>query len=444
MTSRICCFLLALLTVAALQAQTSVRADGRQAVEHTGIALVKPQKWSKPNEAVAVRFTAYTNRGGYFVLRSPSGQERQVWVEQIVGGKPLLTPDIPSQILTPADRNKIQAEIDELKQLVAKVPSAAIDIAQLSKPLVEAVQSYDAGEVRVDGFWEPVSKYREREFYLAEKQLQQSIDREPDKSQVDLDQNPKFNKLVELAKDNPAFQAKIEAFRGNLQKQALAEHRAQLLKQLSNPITPATDTQSLLEQLRAMKNPDDQITLILQQASAAEILNQQITKFQEAVETHFAGQAPADIPPPFPGELEFQNKILAEQISNFRASAPPAAIRLSEEKARALDEMANSFPKISPLLEQRNYSQALALLNRLTTPAARIGPRTEAVIAALKTSASQKADAFSKLRAEGETAEKSGNAKDAIAKYTAAIEISPNAELSAKIEQLQKPAKKQP
>jgi len=171
MKCRLLGFLLALLTVATLSAQTSLSGDGRQAVEKSGIALVKPQKWSKPNEAVVMRFTAYTNRGGYFVLRTPSGQERQVWVEQIVGGVPLPNPEIPAEIITPAQRNALQDQVGRLKQLVIQVPSAKIDIEQFAKPLVEAIKRYDGGEVRVSDKWEPVATFRAREFSIAESQL---------------------------------------------------------------------------------------------------------------------------------------------------------------------------------------------------------------------------------------------------------------------------------
>ncbi len=136
-------FFLALLTVATLSAQTSLSGDGRQAVEQSGVVLVKPQKWSKPNEAVVMRFTAYTNRGGYFVLRTPSGQERQVWVDQIVGGVPIPSPEIPAEIITPAHRNALQDQVGRLKQLVILVPSAKIDIEQFAKPLVEAIKRYE-------------------------------------------------------------------------------------------------------------------------------------------------------------------------------------------------------------------------------------------------------------------------------------------------------------
>jgi hypothetical protein len=435
-------FFLALLTVATLSAQTSLSGDGRQAVEQSGIVLVKPQKWSKPNEAVVMRFTAYTNRGGYFVLRTPSGQERQVWVDQIVGGVPIPNPEIPAEIITPTHRNALQDQVGRLKQLVILVPSAKIDIEQFAKPLTEAIQRYDAGEVRVNGFWELASKYRSKEFYLAENALKKSIDSETDKSKFDLEENALFNQLVELSKNDTTLQAKVEAIRVNLQKQIAAQHQAQILDQLNNPNTSDADAAQFLTELKAIKNPDSRVNLILEQAVTAGLLQQEISKFQKEMEAYFAAMTPGETPPKLSVTLELQDQILSEQIKKFRSSKPPAAIRISEENAKAVSEISTGLPNLSSSFEQRNYSEAATLLTRLTPLAARIGPRTEAVFVSLKTAATKQVDLFIKLRSEGEVAQKEGNTKEAIAKYSAALEVSPNAELSAKIEQLKNPPKK--
>ena len=423
-------------------AQTSLPGNGRKAVEKSGIALVKPQKWSKSNEAVVVRFTAYTNRGGYFLLRTPSGQERQVWVEQIVGGAPIPNPEVPDEILAPEQRKALQTQIDSFKLLVAKVPSAAIDIEQFSKPLVEAARRYDAGEVRVNGLWESASKYRTREFYLAENELKKSIDSETDKSKFDLEENSLFNQLVELSKDDTALQSRIEGIRSDLQKQIVVQKQAQILDQLNNPTTSEADARSLVAELKAIKSPDEKISRILEQDLTARTLSEVIDKSKPEMEIYFAGLKPGETPQKLPVELEIRNKILFEQIDKFRSSMPPAAIRISEENANAISEISAGLPKISALFEQRNYSEAATLLTRLTPQAARIGPSTEAVFASLKSTATEKVDLFTKLSSEGATAEKEGNAKEAIAKYSAALEISPNTALSAKIEQLKNPPKK--
>ena len=442
MNSRLIGLFLVLVTSVTLSAQSQLSGDGRQAVQKSGIALVKPQKWSKSNEAVPVRFTAYTNRGGYFVFRTPSGQERQVWVDQIVGSKPILEPEIPSEILDAAQRNNILNQVLELKRLIAQAPSAAIELGQYAKPFIEALQRYDAGEVRVNGTWEPASKYRASQFYAAQVVLQKSIEQEVDKSKFDLEENSNFKQLVELSKNDASLEAKVQAIRDDFQKRALSDRQHKIIDQLTNPHTTEPEAQSLLKELDAFKNPDEKTKAILQQAVTAELLNQEIQKIKQALESYFAGQSPSKTPPKLPINLELEIQILAGQISTFRMTSPPVGIRLSDATARAIAEVSGGVPKITSLFNQRNYVEAATLLTNLNSQAANIGPATQRVILSLQVAATKKVDLFSKLRAEGDTEEKAGNIPAALEKYNAALEICNNADLSAKIEQLKTPAKK--
>ena len=442
MTSRFLSLFLALVATTTLSAQSQLSGDGRQAVEKSGIALVKPQKWSKANEAVPMRFTAYTNRSGYFVFRTPSGQERQVWVDQIVGGQPILEPVIPSEILDAAQRNNILNQVLELKRLIAQAPSAAIELGQYAKPFIEALQRYDAGEVRVNGTWEPASKYRASQFYAAQVVLQKSIEQEVDKSKFDLEENSNFKQLVELSKNDASLEAKVQAIRDDFQKKALSERQHKIIDQLTNPHTSESEAQSLLKELDAFKNPDEKTKAILQQAVTAGLLDQEIQKIKTAMENHFVGQSPSETPPKLPINLELEIQILAGQISTFRMTSPPVGIRLSDATARAIAEVSGGVPKITSLFDQRNYVEAATLLTNLNSQVANIGPATQRVILSLQVAATKKVDLFSKLRAEGDTEEKSGNIPAAIEKYNAALEICNNADLSAKIEQLKTPAKK--
>lgn len=441
MLSRLVALVLVLLAACPLRAQTSVRGDGRQPVEKPGIALVKPQKWSQPNEAVPVRFTAYTNRGGYFVLRLPSGQERQVWIDQMVGREPLVEPEIPREILEPAQRNALQDRLDAFKAFGAKVPAATADITRLAQPLAEAIQRYDAGEVRTDGSWEPVSRFRAREFSKAESQLRLALGEEKEKSKFPLAEHSLYKRLVELAKDDPHLEARLDAIRSDFQSQLHREQLDKTLARLSDPSTPDFDIPVLLAQLQAVKNPDQRVVLILQQADTARLLAAESAKLQAAMESHFAATPPSDAAPRLPADLAFQIEMMDGQIRKFHESRPPAAIRLPEGSAEALVTVWQDLPKVAPLLEQRNHLAAANLLDRIAAQAAKIGPSTQSVVVTLKTAATQKVDLFAKLRAEGDAEETAGNIPAAIAKYTAALEVSRDPELTRKIEQLRNPAK---
>ena len=435
---------LVLLTAATLTAQSQLSVDGRQAVGKSGIALVKPQKWSKPNEAVPMRFTAYTNRGGYFVFRTPSGQERQVWVDQIVGSKPILEPEIPSEILDAAQRNDLQDQVVELKRLIAQAPSAAIELGQYAKPFIEALQRYDSGEVRVNGTWEPASKYRASQFYDAQVVLQKSIDQEVDKSKFDLEGNSNYKQLVELSKNDASLAAKVQAIRDELLQKTLSERQAKIINQLTNPHTPEPEAQSLLKELDAFKNPDERTATVLQQAVVAGLINQEIQKIKTALEAHFATLPESQTPPKMPVNLELESKVLARQIFTFRMTSPPVGIRISEAVARAIAEVSSGLPKTTLLFDQRNYGEAATLLTNLNSQAASIGPATKRAILTLQVAATKKVDLFSKLRAEGDKEEKAGQIPAALEKYKAALLICNDTDLAAKIVQLQAPAIKKP
>jgi len=444
MISRLIGLFLVLVTSVTLSAQSQLSGDGRQAVQKSGIALVKPQKWSKTNEAVPVRFTAYTNRGGYFVFRTPSGQERQVWVDQIVGSKPILEPEMPDDIIDSAQRNALQTQITELKGLAAKSPSAAVELGQYAKPFIEALQRYDSGEVLVNRTWEPASKYRTRQFYTAQVVLQKSIEQEVDKSQFNLEQNSTFKQLIELSKGDASLAAKVQAIRDEFLQKNLSERQAKILNQLTNPHTTEPEAQALIQELESFKKPDEKTKAILQQVVTAGLLDQEIQKIKTALEAHFADQPPSNEPLRLPADLAFQSEMLASQIQKFRESSPPAAIRISDATARAISEVSSGLPQTTSLFDQRKYVEAATLLNNLNAQAANIGPATQRAILALQVAATKKVDLFSRLRAEGDKEEKAGNIPAALEKYNAALEICNNSDLSAKIEQLKTPAKKQP
>ena len=113
--------------------------DGNTIVQTAGIALVKPQPWSKPSEAEVVKFSAFTDRtargsagAGYFVLRLPSGKDTQIPPARIV--KLILQPKTPTELLEDSQRSELQKSIDEMKTAIAAVPAAGTVISEYLKP----------------------------------------------------------------------------------------------------------------------------------------------------------------------------------------------------------------------------------------------------------------------------------------------------------------------
>ena len=160
----------ALISLVPLQAQER---DGNTIVQTPGIALVKPQPWSKPADAEVVKFSAVTDRtargsvgAGYFVLRLPSGKDTQVPSARVV--KLILKPKTTNELIEDSQRKELQKNIDEIKSAIAAVPAAATALADYLKPLQAAATRYDAGDVMIGADkWQTREEYRQSELFPA-------------------------------------------------------------------------------------------------------------------------------------------------------------------------------------------------------------------------------------------------------------------------------------
>lgn len=419
-------------------AQTSaLTGDGRRPVEKSGIALVKPQKWSPPAQAQPVRFTAYTNRGGYFVLRLPNGQDRQVWVAQMVGDAPIVQPDLPAELVETSQRDALDARLAEIQALAQQAPAAKTALDALSKPLAETLARFEAGEVLSNGKWESADSYRTRQFELLESRLRGTLALETNKSQLNLAENSTFRKLRELAAATPALQPRLEKLRADHERLVSLERQAALVKQLAQPSLTDSAAADILNRLRAYPDPAERTALVLEQAKTAALLSTEASRIQKNLEDFFAkNSTPASIPAP-PSDLSVRIQTLADEMRKFQAASPPAGLKAPKESARAFADIGTELPRLSTLLANREWVEVANLANRLEAQAALIGPAARGAFIQLKTAATAKVDLFSKLRSEGEEAETKGDPIAAAAKFQEALAILPDADLQSRLNRLQ-------
>ncbi len=421
-------------------AQTSaLTGDGRRPVEKPGIALVKPQKWSSPAEAQPVRFTAYTNRGGYFVLRLPNGQDRQVWVAQMVGEAPVVRPDLPSELVETAGRDALAARLDEIQALARQAPAAKSALDALSKPLAEMLARFDAGEVYSGGKWEPADSHRTRQFDLLESRLRGTLALEQNLSQFNLAENSTFRKLRELAAATPTLQPRLEKLRADHERLVSLQRQADLLKQLAQPSLTDSAAADLLNRLRAYPDPSERTALVLEQAKTAALLSTEAASIQKNLEEFFTkNSSPASIPA-LPSDLSVRIETLADEMRKFQAASPPAGLKAPIDSARAFTGIGNDLPRLSTLVAKREWVDVATLANRLEPQAALVGPAARGAFLRLKTEATSKVDLFSKLRSEGEEAESQGDPAAAAAKFQEALAILPDPDLQSRLTRLQTP-----
>lgn len=418
-------------------AQPALSADGRRAVEKPGIALVKPQKWSKPNEAQVVRFTAYTNRGGYFVLRLRSGQERQVWVEQIVEGKPILEPVLPASLTDAAGREALQAQVQELLRLARIVPAAQIELSKLAQPLRDAIAKFDAGEVLVDGSWRPASEHRLGRFEDLENQIRRSLADERVKAQFNLAENSSFKFLQELAKGDPALEERVRALVADRDRAVSLERQEEIITQLSQTGLAPAVAESLVMRLKTFSDPGERTARVLDLALTASTLSTKADEVRSSLETFYKGQTVEKSLPVLPKDLAEGIRSLGAEVRKFHAATPPAGIPLPNDRIRAAVDIEKETPAINTMLAAKKFADAAKELDRLSNSATAIGPATRGALLTLRTLATTQVDLFDKLRSEGEEAEKAGDIPAAIAKFREALEVCADPALEARIKDMQ-------
>jgi hypothetical protein len=435
---RLLSFLLLLSAAAGASAQSpALSGDGRRSVEKPGIALVKPQKWSKPNEAQIVRFTAYTNRGGYFVLRLASGQDRQVWVEQIVEGKPILIPEVPSELVDASQRAALETEITEILRLARLVPGAQGELTKLAQPLRDAIAKLDAGEVLIDGRWEPIADYRRRRFEALDAQLRRSLAEERVKAQFLLAENSSYRSMQDLAKDDPALEEKLRALIADRDRLVSVERQDEIIQQLSKAGLATAMADSLLDRLKTFPDPGERTTRVLDQAMTAAALSAKADEVRAALEAFYAGQTLETALPALPTDLAEGIRSLGMEVRKYHAAKPPEGIPLPADRIRAAVDIQNETPAINSMLANKKFAEAAKELDRLSNSAAAIGPAARGAFLTLRTHATTQVDLFDKLRTEGEEAEKANDIPGALTKFREALDLCADPALEARIKEMQ-------
>ncbi|MFM8363751.1 MAG: hypothetical protein ACKOAS_01210, partial [Verrucomicrobiota bacterium] len=364
-------FCILIATICAAFAQTSaLTGDGRRPVEKSGIALVKPQKWSPPAQAQPVRFTAYTNRGGYFVLRLPNGQDRQVWVAQMVGEAPIIQPELPAELVDADQRDALASRLAEIQSLAQQTPAAKTALEALVKPLTETLARFDSGEVFSNGKWESADSYRTRQFDLLESRLRGALTLETNKSQFNLAENSTYRKLQELAAATSALKPRLEKLRADHERLVSLERQAALVKQLSQPGLSEIATADILNRLRAYPVPAERTAIVLEQAKTAALLTSEAALIQKNLEDFFAKNSTAASIPALPSDLSVRIQTLADETQKFQATSPAAGLKAPKESARAFADIAKELPALSILIAKREWVEVANLANRLEPLAA--------------------------------------------------------------------------
>ena len=429
----------AVISLVPLQAQER---DGNTIVQTPGIALVKPQPWSKPADAEVVKFSAFTDRtargsagSGYFVLRLPSGKDTQVPSARVV--KLVLKPKTITELIDDSQRKELQKNIDEIRSTIAAVPAAATALADYLKPLQTAATRYDAGEVMIDADkWETRGKYRLSEITKIEFRLRRAMTEAKIKKDFDLDANADFSRLMEFAESDAALKARLDAMRLECAKLVSREEQDAILVKLQQPLSPSAAT-LLLDQLKALSDASPRTLSVLCQADVAAELAKEIDALKKGIESlwNVESLSKGDLPV-VPADIATQIEALTSKIAVFRAGAPPAGIWLPSSAFDACVALKNALPTLQARLTERDYKAAIEGVTALSPSARQIGPKSIEAMEVLKSYADGQIAKFSALVDEGNTLLTGTDKKLALAKFQEALAIMPDANLEKRISEI--------
>jgi len=429
----------ALISLVPLYAQER---DGSTIVQTPGIALVKPQPWSKPVEAEVVKFSAFTNRtargsagAGYFVLRLPSGKDTQIPSARIV--KLILKPKTTTELIDDSQRKELQKNIDEIRSTIAAVPAAATALADYLKPLQTAATRYDAGEVMIDADkWETREKNRLSEITKIEFRLRRAMTEAKIKKDFDLDANADFSRLMEFAESDAALKARLDAMRLECAKLVSREEQDAILVKLQSPLSPSSAS-LLLDQLKALSDSSPRTFSVLRQADVAAGLTKEIDGLKQGFESLWSEESLSKgAVPVVPADITTQIDALTSKIAVFHAGAPPAGIWLPSSAFDACVALNDALPTLQARLSERDYKAAIEGATALSPSARQIGPKTMEALEILKSYANGQIAKFSALVDEGNTLLTGKDKKPALAKFQEALAIMPDANLEKRISEI--------
>ena len=417
-------------------------ADGQHAKDKPGVALVKPQPWSKEDQASVLEFLAFTDRSGYFEFRTakpPNSQ--QVPTVKIV--KMVVYPEGPQSLASAEQRAALQKSIEEFAALSKRFPSAARQFDKAAAPLKADAAKYDAGNVKDDGQWLLRSVYFKQKATALADLLRPELTSAPRIKEIDLTTNQYFVGLQNLAKAEPTVQSDVESVRSLYESLVRKSDREELLNQLNSPTITFDQASVLIAKLKALQPREDaRANLYLQGWDAAVAgagqLTKQITDTQAQFESEMpSAEDPGNVPAISPALSSSLSK-LADAAKAFRSGSPPRAIRVPLQLADAMLACGEKFPNLDKQIQAREFFDAKIVVDPLTNQADIIGPKTSLIIAALQKKINAGIEKFQALRDEGKMLAENKKTDAALKKLQQAYDIIPAKDVAAQIDALKK------
>jgi hypothetical protein len=445
-------FMCSVLSITGFLSQTTMssaqKSDGFTLQTTPGLALVKPQPWSKLSNATVLEFQAFIDRtstggagSGYYEFHTAGGNKRQIPSGRVV--KVVVFPD-PARIkslISSLDRKKVQAAIVEIETVVKKFPATKVQLGPSLKLLKAEIAKYDSGQIKSDGIWIVKKDYNRSQAAKLVRLLKAEISTANPPDSFNLEVDPKFVALQEFSKSDPTLQPLADGLIATHSAGVRVVQRAALLTKLADPaITPASAT-AAVNQLKTLKPGEDPASAAYLKAWDAALATVKTTSAE--TETLAAGLESAmaavqtDNPPPqLAAPLEQSISNLNRTMIIFKATSPPRPLLAEAEKTLAVCAVGEGLKKLNTLFQQNQFLMAQDLLGDLSAQAALVGPDATRVLTGLQKFAALKVDEFTRLRAQAKLLADSAKPAEALAVYEQAHAVIPDSTVSVEIEKL--------
>lgn len=405
--------------------------DGNVVVEKQGFALVKPQAWSSAANAELVKFTAFTDRtaqgssgAGYFVLRLPSGTNRQVANACLV--KLVFKPEMPDNLIEDSERQTLQKNIEDLVLISTTLPASRVILTEYLKPLQAAAARYDSGEVMESGKWLTRETHKAALKNKIESQLRTAMLGAKVKKEFDLKANRDFAKLSEFAEEDALVRQRLAEMLVEHAKSVSLEAQAEILARLQSPLSPA-DADSLIAQLKELPESSLRTASVLKQSGVAVSLAKDIEAVKQEIESLWSRDDLAQGKlPQLSADLSERIDTLAGKLKVFRAGLPPVGIWVPEAVSKASVTLKDGITVLQTRLQAREYRTMIETVDALSPTVSLIGPKTHDAFDSIKAYPNAEISKFSTLMEEGNTQLGAGNKKAAASKFKDALAVMPD------------------
>lgn len=415
-----------LTALLALNAPLIAQTDGGP---RPGIVLVKPQAWSKNEQAVVMEFEGFTDRtvkgtpgAGYYEFKTKAADKKQIPASKVV--TLLVYPDPKNfpQIISTQDRDQVANLIKEMKDSMTEFPAAQTYINPPLKKLGEEIALYDSGKVKVGGVWQPRETYLSGQVANLGTQLRGDILRTDPPSSFDLNADPRFIALQELAGSSASANALAKELTALHDKLVRTEARASLLARLNDTSISLSEAEGAVARLKALNADEDPKSAAFLKkwetgVASVNAMNDAAKPLTEAFELEMTPVKAFDVLPQPSAELAAKISPLRDQVRLFVATNPAPVLLIDAKSPIALSQVTEGLTKLGPLFLEKRFLDAKDILDALISKSGIVGPETLRVISGLQTFTAEKIGQFSRQREEAQLLLSSGKREEALAKF---------------------------